>query len=501
MDSPILRHIIQVNEKDVGVCGDPAHTMKSHLQAMLRISYLHVSGTERDERQARMTISEIYQQELDLVTPDISIKPVRDLCDWQLEHETVLCPKVSHKVLDAAQDSFGKMDVRHPLAIISKEVASAITFLVENHNIPVEYLTTAWHIYVVAEWFEIVAARNPCNAFDREKPEKREEMRQFLKAFIPYICTVKYRENQQSLNVNQKGMAATSKTVLWLDEKLLREDPSIRYFAAGRCSLCDRVENHHMQIRDFNKNPTCLQCKRYQKATMITQNLKKSKKRGHNYLDDDRTETLLDFSVWKQAVKDQEAAAEEVDEDLVEYKMYCIENNFDPRDFQTGDQFSEANALSNYIGYCLKKKTNVTKCKLCIAKYIVPKGAVNDDPLNTLIVTKMSFSRIAYVNPTVFANDVFHCAEAMFREIRDKYITEKDMDKKVKAKILTELVAKFVDFPECGHFEKILDLFLRGRWHFYAEHLNDFGYKAHEEEIQQSAAHASKSTAAKVILK
>ena len=234
---------------------------------------------------------------------------------------------------------------------------------------------------------------------------------------------------------------------------------------------------------------------------MITQNLKKSKKRGHNYLDDDRTETLLDFSMWRQAVKDQEAAAEEVDEDLVEFKMYCIENNFDPRDFHTGDQFSEANALSNYIGYCLKKKTNVTKCKLCIAKYIVPKGALNDDPLNTLIVTKMAFSRIAYVNPTVFANDVFHYAEAMFREIRDKYITEKDMDKKLKAKILTELVAKFVDFPECGHFEKILDLFLRGRWHFYAEHLNKFGYKAHEEEIQQSAAHASKSTAAKVILK
>ena len=76
MTSPILGNLIQVNEKDVGVCGDPAHTIKSHLQAMLRISYLHVSGTERDERQARMTIGEIYQQELDLVTPDISIKPV-----------------------------------------------------------------------------------------------------------------------------------------------------------------------------------------------------------------------------------------------------------------------------------------------------------------------------------------------------------------------------------------------------------------------------------------
>ena len=90
MTSPILGNFIYVNEKKIGVCGDPAHLVKSHVQAMLHINYLHVSGTERDERQARMTIGEIYQQELDLVTPDISIKPVRDLCDWQLEHETQL---------------------------------------------------------------------------------------------------------------------------------------------------------------------------------------------------------------------------------------------------------------------------------------------------------------------------------------------------------------------------------------------------------------------------
>ena len=503
MTSPILGNFIYVNEKKIGVCGDPAHLMKSHVQAMLHINYLHVSGTERDERQVRMTLGEIYQQELNLVTPDISIVPVRALCDWQDEHEIVLCDRISHKVLEAAADPFGKMNVRNALAILNKDVASAITFLVENHNFPVEYLTTAWHIYVLAEWFEIVAARNPCMAFDRQKPEKREAMRQFLIAFIPYICNVKFKGNQLSINTNQKGMAATSKTVLWLDETLLREDPTIRFFPAGRCSLCDRVENHHFAIRDFNKNPTCRQCKSYQKATMICQNLKtKKKKTGHNYEDDDRTETLLDFSMWKQAVKDQEAIADEDEEDLVEFKQYCIENSFDPRVFHSGDQFSEANGLSNYIGYCLKKKTKVTKCKLCIEKYILPKGAKNDDPLNTLIVTKMAFSTLPYVNPTVLANDIFHDAEALFRENRDLYIREKDMDKKLKAHILTQLVTKYGSkMPKCGHFEKILDLFLRGRWHFYANYLNRFGYKANEEEILQGAAHASKSTAAKVILK
>ena len=94
-------------------------------------------------------------------------------------------------MLEHAADPFGKMDVRNSLAILNKDVASAITFLVENHNFPVEYLTTAWHIYAIAEWFEIVAARSPCMAFDRQKPEKREAMRQFLIAFIPYICNVK----------------------------------------------------------------------------------------------------------------------------------------------------------------------------------------------------------------------------------------------------------------------------------------------------------------------
>ena len=125
---PIIGNLIQINSRDVSVTGDPAHLMKSHLQAMIYLTYLHLQGTERDTRQSRMTIPEDVQQDLGYVTNDISIVPVQALVDFQAEHEIKLCPKVTQETLDAAKDRFGKMDVAHALHIISKEVAAAIYF-------------------------------------------------------------------------------------------------------------------------------------------------------------------------------------------------------------------------------------------------------------------------------------------------------------------------------------------------------------------------------------
>jgi hypothetical protein len=77
----------------------------------------------------------------------------------------------------------------------------------------------------------------------------------------------------------------------------------------------------------------------------------------------------------------------------------------------------------------------------------------------------------------------------------------KQMDVKLKDDISSELKERFPTIPTCPHFDAILKLFVTGRLHYYAMHLDKFGHEEHKVEITQGAAHGSKSTASMVVLK
>ena len=67
--------------------------------------------------------------------------------------------------------------------------------------------------------------------------------------------------------------------------------------------------------------------------------------------------------------------------------------------------------------------------------------------------------------------------------------------------ISSKLKAKFPEIPNCKHFESILQLFVKGRLCYYAKHLDKFGHQEYSREITQGASHASKSTAAMVLIR
>jgi len=200
---------------------------------------------------------------------------------------------------------------------------------------------------------------------------------------------------------------------------------------------------------------------------------------------------------WRQ----KEAEANDADSDVVEYQKMCIENNFDPRDFhESDDNYSTANSLSNFIGYCLLKVKERTKCKICPKIFIEPKDTVSLDPLNSFIETRKLFTKYKYCTPTYFANTVYHTCEKLFRDNRDKNSHVKNHDKNLLEYIKNVIESNF-QLPSCGHFLNVLKIFLRGRFHMYATYLNIYGKKIHKAEIEGGAAHASKSSAAKVVLK
>ena len=92
----------------------------------------------------------------------------------------------------------------------------------------------------------------------------------------------------------------------------------------------------------------------------------------------------------------------------------------------------------------------------------------------------------------------FGVADELFRENRGKNLDE-HMDVKLREDISAKLKLKFPDIPSCQHFAKILKLFMKGKWHFYATQLDIHGHALYGKEIDQEAAKASKSTASMVV--
>ena len=73
------------------------------------------------------------------------------------------------------------------------------------------------------------------------------------------------------------------------------------------------------------------------------------------------------------------------------------------------------------------------------------------------------------------------------------------MDDILREDISTRLKLKYPEIPTCQHFAKILKLFLKGKWHWYADQLYQHGHLLYGNEIDAAAAKASKSTASMVV--
>ena len=439
-----------------------------------------------------------YVKHYNLVTDKISVEPIERLVEFQEKHESPLVKRLSSKLLDKARDHFGKMDASVHLAIFHKDTATAITFMVENFDWPKEYLTTAQHIYLVAHWFEIVSERGLEYAFSKAHPEQRQQMIEFLEFFPEYICKVRYYHNQKKIRTIQKGTAAACFSALWLQDYLLK-DPDVNFFAVARGILTDIIENHHFRVREKNKSPTPLQCTRIQKALMAAQ-LLTSVGKGHNYLQDDRTRTMFDHDTLNQVLKEEEAESKEAEADIQEFDDYCLKSGFDPRNFESPDQFTQRNSLTNYIGYCMSKKLKGKTCE-CKKFYREQKEAEGEDPLNKLLDTKKIFSTHDFWRPSYKGNTIFHFAEKLFKDNRAKNLHVKKMDVMLKNFINAKLKVQFPEIPPCQHFDSILQLFIKGRLCYYGKHLDKFGHEEHKVDITQGAAHASKSTASLVVLR
>ena len=471
----------------IGFAADPSHGLKGTMNAL--------------RNQGTIQLSKEEVEQFNLISDKVHWQAILDLVELQKDMEHPINKKLNEGTIKRCSDHFGKMDVQASMQIFHKDTAAGISFMVDSGKYPREYLTTAHFVWQVAHWYEIMSARYVTLAFSYKNMEKFDEqvawLKSFMRNFIKMIISGRQRVSAAkgtpgAMETVQKSILLSGTTTLWLVPKILA-DPEVEFYPAGR-GLGDPVESHNGVMRMKGKNPTPLQVKRFSKIICISQLM--CRIMGSNVPPDD-AEFLTEF---KYVKKMKEVDKSEDAEDIETF----IEVEFNPGDFSSFEDYSERNSLSSFAGYVLWV-TIMTKSKCDTCKNaLVDKNENNDQHLNNLIVDK-SWGNSKRVRPTKLGNEIFHVAELIFKEVRDKYYNQKNIRERLVNFIHRQILHRFEssdrtdEIPMC-HLRLILTRFMKGRLFFWADFMNKNDKNIPVNiEMENEESFASKSTRSTVI--
>ena len=145
-----------------------------------------------------LKISKKFVEKYELKSDTVKFEYIKELAEFQDENELQMAPRLSRKTISNLT-SFQKMDVCRSAAVLSKETAVALRYLVQNEGWPEEALTTAKFIELFDRWFQIMKERGQTLAFSKKNMEKYQEQIEFLNEFMEFFSTIKFKHNQQSL--------------------------------------------------------------------------------------------------------------------------------------------------------------------------------------------------------------------------------------------------------------------------------------------------------------
>ena len=443
---------------------DVAHLIKSIRNALFTNEVMYVS----DE----------FVEMFDLDTNEVRLSVLEDVIEFKEKRELKIAPRVSKKKC-LELGTYGKMDVGPAVALLSQDMASAIEHLVLYYDRPRSWLTTSQFCSIVGRWFDICSSRQRGISFDKKSPTRAKSLSDHLELFMEYFGTMAIKENQKTLYVVQKGVIASTKSILWLKDKLLAQD-DVQFYLPGRV-LGDSVENYHSLMRQMGPGAATLEYKRFAKSLGVCHCLKKKKVKGSSYDLDVTDEWLADLESLKKMQR--ESNSDEL-KDIEHFKSI----DFNPMDF------SEMAALANLAGYILYHTILTTsKCKTCMKSFV---EGEDDEPqgVNGLIDSRdLSDYGTGLTRPNTLANKMFLTAEETFRLHRNDLKGQVKLTDKFKFLILRSLRQKY-EFPEC-HIKIIIGRFVRCREYFWGNHRTEIVQDVNKAVIA-SEANASWTTAA-----
>ena len=416
---------------------------------------------------------------LQLVSNKIQLAVIEELIEYDQKNEKKVAGHLKESYL--SKGHFSKMAVGPALKILSRETGTVIEYLVATQQWSPEALPTAVFCQVVGRWMEIMSCNFEEIAFSLHDVEKYEEQIQFLEMAANFICSLKFG-NQRAWKPFQKGVALSTKSVMWLAEEFLKNSENkLDYYLPGRASG-NPVESLHSEVRALNKYPTPLNYQRYMRVICIKTALTKPPK-GFSYTFDN-SEFFTDLKSIKEI---QHLIPDLKPPELTE--VVEDDNYFINAEIEELDEV-EAASLANLVGYVLKKTIKgPSLCKTCQEFYIQQPGE-EEQKANQLIIYK-EYTEGSLVQPSKVANEIFQKIEILFVTNREIYEASSSMIDKLTFEI-NEIIETEYDVPSC-HIELLIRRFIKIRLHKWAQFKTEYYYEEYKGIIHDESM-ASRST-------
>ena len=412
-----------------------------------------------------------------LESPFVKWKHIEELGKFQKDHHNKIQPGINEKTFDLGP--FAKMHVGPAVNALSRPTGAALEIMVEHHDYPEEYKTTAFFANMMGRWFDLMSSRNPGHCFSNGEKGKYVENIQFLIDFMRMFDNLKFvkhlGDNEQyiQMNVRLTTMSMITHTEYYLNVR------GLKFLLGGRFGS-DCVENFISQVRRRMTTPTTLNFKYAFRALLIVNHMKPSK--SSSYFEDDHT------SKWfteLEHIRNLKMSFEDDDEDRNVFEVLI-------GDRVTKD-FSEENALRYLIGYLFKKTIcSESKCQVCLDAFVKEHCDATE---TEILVFKRCYTPDALVMVTEYAYKIFSMVESTFMANLAKMENEKFMDALVEKVVITTKNLFQADLPTC-HWTLLIKRFFKIRVYFWARKLTvDAKSSPDFEEAKKSAGHASKTTA------
>ena len=367
--------------------------------------------------------------------------------------DELLCHKLTAKVLDSTLH-FNKMDVANACTLFSRNVSSALKFLVEHENRDVAYLSVAHFIDLISLWFEYCACRNPVMALSMKNKAKYDEAISFLKKVIEVFSSLKIGNGVWK--PVQTGLILATTSLVELAQECLHLRGFI-FFLTGRVNQ-DCVENLFSVVRLKKPVPTPLDFERALKQIVISQFLHVPKTSNY-HMDDSEYFTDL-FSVNAQQCSDEVETVDPctvVDVDADDDDVFALD--------ETELSVVEENALYHLSGYCVHSILKTQKlCDVCVAAVLRTDTEVQI-PDTLLKLREYKAGSLIQVSKDVFS--MLSTFECMFRQKISDLCTKSN----VKSSLidLSNQPLSSVSLPTCHNVKaKLISKYIDVRLRIYA---------------------------------
>ena len=170
-----MTYFFTVGNTKVRVSADTPHLLKNLRNAFQKFDFI---------------LSDEIVEKYQLPSNTVKMEHIKELYNFDCQAELKYAPNLK----EACFDVHGLAAMNVPLAkrLLSQEVGAGLTSLVEMHQYPKEFKTTAFFCNMIGRWYNLVTSRGLHFALSKRDMNKYEEEMEFLDEVVDLINSTKF---------------------------------------------------------------------------------------------------------------------------------------------------------------------------------------------------------------------------------------------------------------------------------------------------------------------